>query len=118
MAHVRIIKHWKQVFNENGPFIFTRSMQLEEGRCAVGDNVPSYLADNKHRMKFWWKANRIALKNWNYHKGVPMTEEEIVARDVAEAPLYEELGGAWFLFQDGTKAHGKKQLEAKLATLV
>lgn len=118
MAHARITKHWKQKFNPEGPFIFTRSLMLEDGRVAVGDDVPDYLSSNKHRMLMWWKANRIALKNWNYPLGVPMTKKEIEARDKAEAPLYEKLGGAWFLFQDGTKAHGKKQLEAKLATLV
>ncbi len=111
----RIVKHWKQVFNPQGPFIFTRSLMLEGGRCAVGDDVPEYLSSNKHRMSMWWKADRIALKNWDYEKGVLMADEDIKARDV---PLYKKLGGAWYLFPDGSKAHGKKQLEAKLATLV
>lgn len=118
MAHDRIVKHWKQVFNPAGPFIFTRSMQLEEGRCSVGDDVPSYLSDNKHRMEIWWKADRIALKNWNYPEARPMTFDEVEARDEANAPPYANLGGAWFLFPDGEKVHGKKALEAKLATLV
>ena len=65
----------------------------------------------------WWKANCIALKNWNYPEARPMTTGEIATRELDNAPLYKELGGAWFLFQDGTKAHGKKQLEAKLAAL-
>jgi len=112
---MRIVKHWKQVFNENGPFIFTRSMQLEDGRCMVGDDVPSYLSDNKHRMKMWWQADRIALKNWSYPEARPMTKSEVEARDVS---VYADLGGAWFLFPDGEKVHGKKALEAKLATLV
>ena len=109
MAHARIVRHWKQKFAVEGPFIFTRSMQLEEGRCSVGDDVPDYLANDKHRMRMWWKADRIALKNWDYEKGIPLEAPELP---------YIELGGAWFLFPDGTKAHGKKQLEAKLATLV
>jgi len=118
MAHDKVIKHWKQVFDPNGPFIFTSSMQLEEGRCSVGDDVPDYLAQDRHRMSIWWKADRIALKNWDYDKGVPMTPLQVHERDEAEAPLYEDRGGAWFLFKDGTKVHGKKALEAKLATLV
>ena len=111
---MRIVKHWKQVFKPGVPFIFTRGTRLEEGFALVGSTVPDYLADDAHRMKMWWRANRIALKNWDYLKGQPMTDDEVSVRDV---PLYKELGGAWFLFQDGTKAHGKKQLEAKLATL-
>lgn len=105
----RVVKHWKQKFDPAGPFIFTRSLMLENGRCSVGEDVPEYLSKDKHRMRMWWKADRIALKNWDYDKGVPIE---------AEAPLYKELGGAWYEFADGTKAHGKKQLEAKLATLV
>ena len=105
----RIVRHWKQKFDINAEFIFTRGTQLEEGLALVGDDVPEYLRSQGHRMKIWWDADRIALKNWDYEKGIPKEPE---------APLYEKLGGAWFLFPDGTKAHGKKALEAKLAELV
>ena len=73
----RVVRHWKQVFNIEGPFVFTRSLQLEEGRCMVGDTVPDYLSSNGHRMKMWWRGNVIALKNWDYPEARPMTDEEI-----------------------------------------
>lgn len=110
----RIVRHWKQVFTPAGPFIFTRGTQLEEGFALVGSDVPGYLSDRGHRMKIWWNAGRIALKNWNYDEGRDMTPDEISKRD---QPDYESRGGAWFIFPDGTKVHGKKALAAKLAEL-
>ena len=106
---MRIVRHWKQKFNPTADFIFMRGMQLEEGFALVGSDVPEYLRSQAHRMQIWWDANLIALKNWDYDKGVPTDPE---------APAYESLGGAWFLFPDGKKVHGKKALEAKLASLV
>jgi len=105
---MRIVRHWKQEFDPAGPFIFTREMQLESGKVPAGSDVPEDLAADGHRMKVWWKGGRIALKNWDYELGVPKAADE---------PLYEDRGGAWFLFKDGTKVHGKKALEAKLASL-
>jgi len=102
----RIVRHWKQKFDPSEPFIFTRDTQLEDGVVPAGEDVPEYLASQSHRMKIWWKSGRIALKNWDYDQGVP-----------AQAKPYKELGGAWFLFPDGSKVHGKAQLEAKLAEL-
>ncbi len=104
----RIVRHWKQKFDLNAPFIFTRGTQLEEGLALVGSDVPEYLRSQGHRMKIWWNANRIALKNWDYDKGIP--------KDAKDS--YTKLGGAWFLFPDGEKVHGRKALEAKLAALV
>ena len=107
MAHNRIVKpHWKQRFHVDGPFVFLRSVMLEEGRVQVGDPVPDYLAEDKHRMKMWFNGDIVGMAHWDYENGCP------------KAPAYESLGGAWFLFPDGEKVHGKKALEAKLATLV
>jgi len=102
------MRHWKEKFDPAGPFIFAKSVQLETGRAMVGDDVPDELAANGHRMQTWFRGGYISMKNFDHDAG-HMVEPE---------PLpYKELGGAWFLFPDGTKAHGKKQLEAKLASL-
>lgn len=104
----RIVRHWKQKFDPSASFIFTRGTKLEDGLALVGSTVPEYLRLKSHRMKIWWNANRIALRDWDYALGIPKEPE---------LP-YDSLGGAWFLFPDGEKVHGKKALEAKLASLV
>jgi len=110
MVHNRIVKpHWKQRFCVDGPFVFLRSVMLEEGRVQVGDPVPDYLAENKHRMKMWFNGDIVGMAHWDYVNGVPKE---------AEPEAYVDCGGGWYLFPDGEKVHGKKALEGKLATLV
>ena len=101
---MRIVRHWKQKFDEDAALIFIKRVQLDGSVAMPGDTVPEDLRSQRHRMKVWWRAGFVALKDWDYENGVP-----------AEEPSYEDRGGGWYVFADGTKVHGKRALEAKLA---
>lgn len=99
------MRHWKQQFDPAGPFVFAKRVRLETGMAEAGTDVPGDIAQNTHRMKTWFRGGFIAMKHFDHDEG-RMAEPE--------APAYEDCGGGWYLFPDGTKVHGKKALAAKL----
>lgn len=100
----RIVRHWKQQFDPNARFIFIRPMQLEGRVAQAGEEVPEGLL-SPLKLKVWWRAHMIALRDWDYEKGCP------------KDPDYSVIGYGWYQLTDGRKVHGKKKLEEALAAL-
>jgi hypothetical protein len=88
------MRHWRQQFNRNAEFIFTRSYSMDgDTVLPAGSVVPAEVKADLSKLRALWHARRI----------------ELAPTQKATA---KHLGGGWYevVKQDGTveKVHGRQ----------
>lgn len=94
-------RHWKQHWDPTAPLVFTRRMALNLGGVSVvqpGDDLTPEIraaigrteAHQRARLRRWWNAGFLAIKNWK-----PAKE---IAQQRTEPPRMEmqDLGKGWY----------------------
>ena len=125
-------RHWKQRFDPNAEMVFRKSRKLGlcgVERCEPGDPVTEEMkmALGRHRMKMWWEAGMLELREGSQLAREPELEPEAPASPPADEspelespglPCMVHEGGGWYevILVDGSKhrVRGKKAAEAFL----
>lgn len=107
------LRHWKQHWDPDAPLVFTKRMRLAQGFVNAGDDVTPEIIKElgphaKHRLKRWWEARCVAIKDWQAPSDI---RRERAERVVPQADL-EPLGKGWYAVRDAagvvTKVRGLK----------
>lgn len=112
---MRLVRHWKEVFDPSNEFIFLRRMKLGvagheyvNGGDPVTDEIRAVLGE--HRLKVWWTARAIGSRDYAVSIGI------VPASKVS--PKVRPTGRGWFevTLPDGSlrKVRGREAAEQLL----
>ncbi len=55
-------KHWKQRFNPDATFVWTKSLLFSGERTVAGDRIPKKLSENRNKTRRFWDIGVIELQ--------------------------------------------------------
>lgn len=61
MRSFRRVRHWKQRFNRDGSFIWSRAILFKGVVTKSGEPIPCSLSDNKNKLRRFWNSGTIQL---------------------------------------------------------
>lgn len=119
---VRKLRHWKQRWDKNADFVWTRYTVYAGERCEPGNPIPDDLRAKPTKLRRFWESGRIELAEFEAPNVATGQPEKPRLDDLPEDVIVEQLGGSWFLVRtpvepDGVKVNGKRALAALLDNL-
>ena len=127
MIRVRKLRHWKQRFDKNAAFIWSKSRTYAGVAFVPGDKIPDELNAHKAKLRRFWESNVIELAEFEapnvatgQRESAMATTSETSETDLPDGVTVEKGKGSWFLVStpDGVeKINGQKALNALLEEL-
>ena len=108
---IRKLRHWKQRYNPNAPFIWRRRVLWGGKLTTPGDLIPDDLAANKAKFRRFWESQWIELAEFE----APNVQTGQVDTDALPAGVVvDKRGNDWYVvgLPDGSerKIQGKRAL--------
>jgi hypothetical protein len=78
MRRIRKLRHWKQRFDKNARFVWSKSTTYGNKRYRPGDDIPEDLAEKHTKLRRFWESHRIELAEFD--------EPNVLTGQVEERP--------------------------------
>ncbi len=122
MAHVRKMRHWKQRWQKDAKFVWSRPTTYGCHPYKPGDDLPEELMKQPTKLRRFWESRRIELKDFEApNVATGQTEDEQSKEPEGEVGVtVTKLKGPWYLVDTGLdkiKVKGKKARDQLLEEL-
>jgi hypothetical protein len=121
--YTRRLRHWKQQYDPNAEFVFTKPITYGPKKYKAGDKIPDELFDNKTKLRRFWESKTIelyAFETPDVTTGQVAEQKPWDEIDLPEGLTVEQGNGSWLTIKHGeeeAKVNGVKGLTEYIATL-
>ena len=65
MRPVRKLRHWKQRFQKDADFVWSKAVTWQGTQVKLGDKIPEVLSNNTNKVRRFWEAGVISLMDFS-----------------------------------------------------